>query len=582
MTKTIYNFTLLICILFISNTVSAQGFVWSRQVELIDMDMIASIGHTSTDVEKDANGNLYMSGSYSGTQKFGDSTITSTGFGNIPTDDGFIAKYSANGTFQWLKTFPSTLIAQILDIEIDANGNIYLLAVFKDNITIDTALIQSSNDDGIVIAKLNNSGELQWKTPIIQANTFNTITGYHIALNDSAVFLSGAFTTAVTISGNILNSPYPGEPAIFIVGFDYQTGGFKWSNITGIGTLSGLGNMTTDKLGNVYMASTVTGNYQIGGVPINALSKAVILILKIDSKGIITWVRQSEAGGFFSNSVNDIDLNPVDGSIILTGDWADTLIFGGMQLITPANAIGKKLMWLAKFNDSGNIIWIKSNNTPTINPASTNGLFVDFTTNGDIFLSGEYAGGDMSLGTGNNKVLFSFDGSGYLAKYLSNGTLSWAKELKCTTVDCWLNIKGMTGVANNRVVITGLFKDHFVLDTVSLDAVYPGTVSRPNIYLVKADGDIIVTSTPKPLYKNRTSLLLYPNPAKDYLHITIDGPGFQSGRFEIIDLEGRLLVYEDFEGLDHSIAISHLPNGIYFFKISGTAFNSIQKFIIQK
>ena len=581
MNKTILKINIFVCFLFLSTFSSAQGFVWSEQVELVNMTNVASVGHTSTDVEKDSNGNIYMAGVFSGTQKFGDSTATSQGISVISTDDGFIAKYSANGTFQWLKTFPSTQLAAIIDIDIDANGNIFLLAGFKDNITIDTMLIQSANDNGIVLAKLNSMGELQWAEPIIQANTFNKITGYHLTSNSNDVFISGAFTVSVNISGTTLSSPYPGAAeTAFVASFKNQTGVLNWTNITGISALSGLGNIATDNSGNVFLASTATGNYMIGGVNINAASKAVILILKISASGSIDWVKQSDVSGFFSNAVRNININASNGDMILTGVWADTLTFGGMQLIAPSNiALGQKFMWLARFNNTGNAVWMKTNNLPTNDPASTLGLFAEFTSNGDVFLAGEYAGGDMSLGQGSNTVFFASGGSGFISKYTSTGSLSWARVLKCTTVNCWLNIKGMKVVDNNEVVFTGLFMDDFVLDAVSLNAVYPGTVSKPNMYLVKADGSLPI-SVPSYLIENQTVLTFYPNPANDYLQISIEDKNIKNGQIEIIALTGKQLLNERFEGNDFKVSTAHLPNGIYLLKVSGKHYQSIHKFII--
>lgn len=581
MIKKYYGSFVFIISFLVSNALQAQGFVWSRQVELINLDNVASIGHSSTDVERDAVGNLFMAGVFSGTQKFGDTTVTSEGIAGISTDDGFIAKYNESGIFQWLKTFPSTLAAKLVDIDIDAEGSIFLLAQFNDNIAIDTDLIESPSDEGIVLFKLSSSGELEWKVPIIQVNTFNKITAYHITSNSNSVFLTATFTSSVNISGTSLSSPYPGEKATFIASFDKVTGSLNWTEIIGIPALKGVGHLAADRNGNVVVASTVTGSYEIGGNMIDAADKAVIIIIKFDSDGTVSWLRQSSSGSFFSNLVTDMDLDPANGNLALTGAWDDSLRFDGMKLSAPSNTMGRDLMWLAKFDNAGNIIWLNSNNTPANNVARTSGRFVDFTSNGDLFLSGEYSGGEMSLGQGAGKVFFDVEGKGFVAKYMSDGSLLWARKLKCTPLDCLIEVSAMTAVADNKVVLTGLFENQFVLDTVSLNAVYPGAVSRPNIYLIKADGDIVFTSLPDQYSYNGPEIDIFPNPAIEYVSVMIKNAGKQDIKVQIIDMTGRVLFEKKIRGEKCLIPVSNYPAGSYLIRLSGRKINKAQPLIIQ-
>ncbi len=554
----------------------SQDFVWSRQVEVLNLDLVGSIGYTSTDVEKDANGNIYMAGFFAGTQKFGDTTLTSSGIVGIPTDDGFIAKYSAEGDFKWVETVPSPIYMVMLDIEVDISGNIYLMAFFNDSINVAGTTIHSENDDGLVIAKLNPDRELEWIQPIIQVNTFNGIQGYHLELTETSVFMTGMFGGEVTISGTTLTNPYQFGDPTFLASFDSEDGSLNWANITGIAGWGGNGEMAVDANGNVYLATTTTGEYQIGNETIDAEDSAVILMIKYDNDGDIVWIKRSESGDFFTNSVNEIDINPSTGDIFLTGIWGDSLSFGGIDMVAPPAGISGK-MWIAKFNDSGDIQWMKSSNTPDNYVAITSGINVDAMSDGGVLISGEYGNGQMSLGEGSNEVYFGFDGLGFIAKYSANGTLEWAQKLMCSTVGCWLNVRSMVAVGDNQAVFTGLFQDVFELGNVTLNAVYPSTVSQPNIYLVKIDGDLV--SDAKNVLAEEFQINISPNPANKFIVVENNFTSSSMAHVEIIDQTGKLIQRSQLSGEKEHVDISNLNAGAYFIRITNQEHSAIKKFI---
>jgi len=74
----------------------AQGFVWASQ---IGSQQIES-GSTLTKVAVDQAGNVYLSGSFQGTANFGATNLSSAG-----GTDAFLAKYSSNGQFLWVRQF---------------------------------------------------------------------------------------------------------------------------------------------------------------------------------------------------------------------------------------------------------------------------------------------------------------------------------------------------------------------------------------------------------------------------------------------------------------------------------------------
>jgi hypothetical protein len=110
------------------------------------------------------------------------------------------------------------------------------------------------------------------------------------------------------------------------------------------------------------------------------------------------------------------------GNVYVTGGFQGTANFGSTNL----TSIGSEDIFLAKYNGSGNLIWI-------IQAGGTNnqdiGEDVCADTNGNVFIVGSFQGqtsfgnktliasGSLGIGTVNNQ---------FIAKYNSSGTLIWA------------------------------------------------------------------------------------------------------------------------------------------------------------
>ena len=93
--------------------------VWSKNIN----NGIRVRGATLT---TDAAGNIYIAGTFKGTADFnpnaGVNNLSSNG-----NDDNFIVKLGTDGTFIWAKSYGGTGDERIEDIEVDINGNIFLI-----------------------------------------------------------------------------------------------------------------------------------------------------------------------------------------------------------------------------------------------------------------------------------------------------------------------------------------------------------------------------------------------------------------------------------------------------------------------
>lgn len=91
---------------FLAKMNTSGTFIWATTAIGAFMDM----GNTVT---SDINGNIYIAGTFANDLTFGTTTINSLGWGTNSTTasagiDAFVAKYTSNGIFQWVKAIGNT------------------------------------------------------------------------------------------------------------------------------------------------------------------------------------------------------------------------------------------------------------------------------------------------------------------------------------------------------------------------------------------------------------------------------------------------------------------------------------------
>jgi len=110
-------------------------------------------GGTSSDggnsIAVDANGNSYVTGSFSGSATFGTTTLTSSG-----DDDIFVAKLDINGNWLWAKQTGGSYSDGGSSIAVDVNGNSYVTGCFMVNVTFGTITLSSDGYWDIFVTKL--------------------------------------------------------------------------------------------------------------------------------------------------------------------------------------------------------------------------------------------------------------------------------------------------------------------------------------------------------------------------------------------------------------------------------------------
>ena len=134
------------------------------------------------------------------------------------------------------------------------------------------------------------------------------------------------------------------------------------------------GGMAVDKSGNVYITGSTKG--VLGDNAIGQPASNDVWIAKYDSRGNKIWTKQFGSSGFDYSSDLAVDSS---GNIYITGTTDGSLESG-------INPEGYENGWIAKYDGSGNKLWLKQLQTPELSDRS-NALALD--NFGNVYLIGE-------------------------------------------------------------------------------------------------------------------------------------------------------------------------------------------------
>lgn len=476
--------TLIILILFlnISNIIAQDSkILWTK-----------SIGGNSNDegslIATDATGNVYLLGRFEGTSDFDPNPANVVQMTATDADgDIFIAKYTANGAFLWVKSF--TIAGQIFgtNLKIDKEGNLIIVGNFRGTgncdfdpsptTTFNIASRSTSYPDSF-IAKLTGDGNLVWAVSIPgNANSPHFSIDFDI---DSAsnILITGTYLGSFDFDFRLFNSfvMYAGtEESIFVAkyGPDLNLIYAKTINKSGmVAPLNILPNAKTttipdyaaayhisvDKNGNAFIIGAFQGEINFptnacppcfrtlttaGNPPFQTENR---FIAKLDGAGSVLFAKNMDYFGYARDM--KIDSN---GNVFIFGYY-----FGDTNFNPPSapydgyyrTTRGNTDLFLLKFNNAGIYQWVNTFGT-TNSTAHAIKLVID--ENNYMYIFGEFNKQfdfTSSIPTANSLSTNEYTGTVYnlfLARLYENGIYVSAKNL-------W----GFGGITPKDMTIDGL------------------------------------------------------------------------------------------------------------------------------
>jgi hypothetical protein len=272
----------------------------------------------------DSKGNVFLSGKFGDTTKFGSIGITSSG------SNSFLVKFDSNETPKWIKASSnkaSDCFVQPNAMTCDTKGNIIITGYFFDTIAFDSFVLTDTHlqDSGFIV-KYNSTGNVIWAYKV------------------------GPMGTSVTTDS---------IGSIYVVGDNYFTkldsnGQYKWS-VSGVFPhvfeWNTFNSVISDKSNNIYVAGEYHDTVIFGNDTLRALKGGYTgYILKYNANGQLIWTKN------FKSSHTQTETVIVDqwNNIYVAGGVFDTLSVDSVTMI-PFKPNGDD-SYIFKFDSSGHIL----------------------------------------------------------------------------------------------------------------------------------------------------------------------------------------------------------------------------------
>jgi len=342
-------------------------------------------------ISADSFGNICITGITNSSTGISTSTAWQTSYGGGKSD-AFLAKFNNNGTIDWATYYGGSGDDQALGISTDATGNFYITGYTTSSNGITTSgAYQTSNaggNDGF-LAKFNSSGSLTIGTFFGGAGddypagihvdiTGNIlITGY--SSSASGIATTGSYQSSNTRPGNTLGDA-------FLIKF-LSSGIVSWGTYFGIDEYTQSTGVTTDESGNIYMAGITTssgiatsGTYQtsIGKLQDGFLSK-------FGSSGNLIW--STYYGGDYNDELTTVCIDGT-GNVCVAGNTNSSINIATAGSYQSSNKAGNLATFLAKFDETGNLIWGSYYGGPSGFSGSQGAYGVCTDNNGNAYIAG--------------------------------------------------------------------------------------------------------------------------------------------------------------------------------------------------
>ena len=331
-------------------------------------------------VAADPDGSLLVTGPFLGTIDLGGGVLTSAGNRDI-----YLAKFDSDGNHIWSQSFGDPETQGSRSVIVDQAGSIVLVGNFRGSIDFGGGVLTSSGRTDVFVAKLDGDGNHLWSQGFGDVRVER---GKCVAVDsDRNVHITGYFERNVNFGGGQLQSA--GAEDAYLAKFD-PDGVHLWSQSFGDSVSQWGESVATDDDGHVFLAGYFSGSVEFGSGVLVSAGEDDAYLAKFDPAGSCLWSQRFGDAEVQRGSSTAID---GDGNAVLAGYFSGSVDFGGGGLASE----GEEDAYLAKFDPAGNYLWSQRFGDSEGQLAES----VAADVNGDVLLAGyflgsiDFGGGDL-------------------------------------------------------------------------------------------------------------------------------------------------------------------------------------------
>ncbi|RYE13314.1 MAG: hypothetical protein EOP51_30010, partial [Sphingobacteriales bacterium] len=277
------------------------------------------------------------------------------GFGDA---DAFLAKYNAQGAFQWAITAGGTWSDNGRDILADAESNVFWTGSVDYTGTLAGHTIGTTDpnyNSAFFVCKINAAGQVQWVRSIPNRfASWNKIAPIRV-YPDGSVDVVGLLASQVTLNldGQTLSS----GNRDMIYSARFSSAGTCLQIIPLISSIHNqndlrLNSIVSEPDGTLYISGSLVGTGTFGITPLSTIgAQRHVYLAKFTSSGSLIWAH------VFKDGIQNQSFLTKDkyGRLLMAGSFTDSLTVGSHQLLSSSISQG----FIARFDTAGTVQWIK-------------------------------------------------------------------------------------------------------------------------------------------------------------------------------------------------------------------------------
>ncbi len=245
--------------IFFAKYTTAGDFLWAKKVDG------GGIQDTPTGIISDSSNNIYICGYIAIEADFDPGAGVAMVLSNDGGGDIFLAKYDANGNYQWAFSAGSSVFYDVPGaIGLDKEGRIMLTGYFTGTVDFDpgsgTSNLTSSNSSATIpdlfIAKYTADGNLLWAKSLQGPGYKNS--GNNILMDKfGRIFIAGSFTSTLDFDPGVSVTSIDAGPtatAAYIAQYDTDGNYLNAAAISGANSYFNPWGLFVDTLENIYFS----------------------------------------------------------------------------------------------------------------------------------------------------------------------------------------------------------------------------------------------------------------------------------------------------------------------------------------
>ncbi len=380
--------------------------------------------------------NVYIGGTFDGdiSAKYGPAFTASYG-----GDDGFLAKYTNNGIFQWALKIGGTSNDQVKSVTVDPAGDVYVGGYFNGTADFDPSaatfnLTSSGAMDGF-LAKYSSAGIFLWA---VKYGGSGNDEPWKMYADGNGIYLTGSYSSApVTFNSygsGVTKTTTSANTNGEMFGVKYNSSGIAQWAISGGGTKIDCGYSVVADGNNAYFIGrydediTFKNSSGVASALLQAQQsnkQQVFIIAYTQSIGVFAW--QTNITCNASKDVVGYTIAQDAANLYVSGYLEDDINFKyPSPTLTQTHTGGGSFdIFLAQLTKAGTFTWRAA--VTGSGAGEQVGRCVDVDHNGNVILSGHYMG-NLNYSAAGGPTLSASAKDIFVTSYSNAGTFQWATK----------------------------------------------------------------------------------------------------------------------------------------------------------